>query len=56
MMRCVIHVDQLVKRYKKAQQNAVDGISFDVAGGDFFALRALPGRGDDALRATEQNR
>ena len=45
MMRCVIHVDQLVKRYRKAQQNAVDGISFDVRAGEFFALLGPNGAG-----------
>ena len=34
----MIHVDQLVKRYNKATRNAVDGISFDVGAGEFFAL------------------
>ena len=41
----MIHVEQLVKRYKKAQQNAVDGISFDVRAGEFFALLGPNGAG-----------
>ena len=41
----VIHVDDLVKRYKKANRNAVDGISFDVAAGEFFALLGPNGAG-----------
>lgn len=41
----MIHVDSLVKRYKKAKQNAVDGISFDVDDGQFFALLGPNGAG-----------
>jgi ABC-2 type transport system ATP-binding protein len=41
----VIHVDQLVKRYKGAERNAVDGISFDVSAGEFFALLGPNGAG-----------
>lgn len=41
----VIHVEQLVKRYKKAERNAVDGISFDVRAGEFFALLGPNGAG-----------
>jgi ABC-2 type transport system ATP-binding protein len=41
----MIHVEQLVKRYNKAAQNAVDGISFDVAAGEFFALLGPNGAG-----------
>jgi ABC-2 type transport system ATP-binding protein len=41
----MIHVDGLVKRYKKAQRNAVDGISFDVRAGEFFALLGPNGAG-----------
>ncbi len=41
----VIHVEDLVKRYRKAKRNAVDGISFDVAGGEFFALLGPNGAG-----------
>ncbi|MEX2551662.1 MAG: ATP-binding cassette domain-containing protein, partial [Actinomycetota bacterium] len=38
-------VDQLVKRYPKAQVNAVDGISFDVAAGEVFGLLGPNGAG-----------
>jgi ABC-2 type transport system ATP-binding protein len=41
----MIHVEHLVKRYKKAPQNAVDGISFDVEAGEFFALLGPNGAG-----------
>ena len=41
----MIHVDQLVKRYNKATRNAVDGISFDVGAGEFFALLGPNGAG-----------
>ncbi len=41
----VIHVEQLVKRYNKAEANAVDGISFDVRSGEFFALLGPNGAG-----------
>src|SRR3990170_3164306 len=41
----VIHVDELVKRYKKAERNAIDGISFDVRAGEFFALLGPNGAG-----------
>jgi len=41
----VIHVEQLVKRYRKATRNAVDGISFDVHAGEFFALLGPNGAG-----------
>jgi len=40
-----IEVDRLVKRYRKADRNAVDGISFDVAAGEFFALLGPNGAG-----------
>jgi ABC-2 type transport system ATP-binding protein len=36
--RRVIRVEDLVKRYKKADSNAVDGISFEAKAGEFFAL------------------
>jgi ABC-2 type transport system ATP-binding protein len=38
-------VDELVKRYPKAQVNAVDGISFDVASGEVFGLLGPNGAG-----------
>ena len=41
----MIHVEQLVKRYNKATKNAIDGISFDVAPGEFFALLGPNGAG-----------
>jgi ABC-2 type transport system ATP-binding protein len=41
----MIQVDHLVKRYKKADRNAVDGISFEVRAGEFFALLGPNGAG-----------
>jgi ABC-2 type transport system ATP-binding protein len=41
----IIQVTDLVKRYKKAQKNAVDGISFRVFPGEFFALLGPNGAG-----------
>jgi ABC-2 type transport system ATP-binding protein len=41
----MIQVDNLVKRYRKAERNAVDGISFDVRAGEFFALLGPNGAG-----------
>jgi ABC-2 type transport system ATP-binding protein len=41
----VIEVRELVKRYKKAEVNAVDGISFEVGPGEFFALLGPNGAG-----------
>src|SRR3954465_5267272 len=40
-----IAVEDLVKRYKKADRNAVDGISFEVRAGEFFALLGPNGAG-----------
>jgi ABC-2 type transport system ATP-binding protein len=41
----VIRVEDLVKRYRKAKENAVDGISFAVEAGEFFALLGPNGAG-----------
>ncbi len=41
----MIEVRDLVKRYKKADRNAVDGVSFDVGQGEFFALLGPNGAG-----------
>jgi ABC-2 type transport system ATP-binding protein len=41
----IIRVDGLVKRYRKADRNAVDGISFEVIAGEFFALLGPNGAG-----------
>jgi ABC-2 type transport system ATP-binding protein len=41
----IIIVDHLVKRYKKADRNAVDDISFSVDKGQFFALLGPNGAG-----------
>ena len=44
-MQPVVHVENLVKRYKRADVNAVDDISFDVAPGEFFVLLGPNGAG-----------
>lgn len=44
-MASIITVKDLVKRYKKADKNAVDGISFDVKEGEFFAFLGPNGAG-----------
>ena len=41
----MIQVTDLVKRYRKAERNAVDGISFEVGRGEFFALLGPNGAG-----------
>lgn len=41
----VIQVSNLVKKYKKADRNAVDGISFEVEEGQFFAFLGPNGAG-----------
>jgi ABC-2 type transport system ATP-binding protein len=41
----VIEVRDLVKRYRKSDKNAVDGVSFDVRRGEFFALLGPNGAG-----------
>src|SRR5258707_722344 len=42
----MIRVEDLVKRYKKAETNAVDGISFEVKAGEFFVLLGPNGAGE----------
>jgi ABC-2 type transport system ATP-binding protein len=44
-MQPIIEVEQLVKRYRKAERNAVDGISFQVLPGELFALLGPNGAG-----------
>ncbi len=41
----VVEIDQLVKRYKNADNNAVDGVDFDILEGEFFALLGANGAG-----------
>jgi ABC-2 type transport system ATP-binding protein len=41
----VIQVEELVKRYRKADRNAVDSVSFEVEPGEFFALLGPNGAG-----------
>jgi ABC-2 type transport system ATP-binding protein len=41
----VIHVENLVKRYRNSETKAVDGVSFDVYPGEFFALLGPNGAG-----------
>lgn len=43
--KAIIQVEKLVKRYRKADKNAVDGISFEVEEGSFFALLGPNGAG-----------
>lgn len=45
MLQPIIHVENLVKRYKRADVNAVDSVSFDVAPGEFFVLLGPNGAG-----------
>jgi ABC-2 type transport system ATP-binding protein len=44
-MEDIIRVENLVKRYKKAKENAVDTISFSVERGEFFAFLGPNGAG-----------
>jgi ABC-2 type transport system ATP-binding protein len=41
----VVEVEQLIKRYRSAPRNAVDGVSFVVGAGEFFALLGPNGAG-----------
>jgi ABC-2 type transport system ATP-binding protein len=43
--KIVVEVKNLIKRYKKAQKNAIDNISFTVHEGEFFALLGPNGAG-----------
>lgn len=45
MTKSIVEVKNLVKRYKKAKENAVDGVSFDVKEGEFFSLLGPNGAG-----------
>ncbi|MBV9021237.1 MAG: ATP-binding cassette domain-containing protein [Chloroflexi bacterium] len=45
----IITVDRLVKRYKRAEINAVDGVSFTVASGTLFALLGPNGAGKTTI-------
>lgn len=44
-MNSIISVNNLIKRYKKSTTNAVDGISFEVKEGEFFAFLGPNGAG-----------
>lgn len=44
-MKPIIEIDNLVKKYKKSGNNAVDGISFSVEEGEFFAFLGPNGAG-----------
>src|SRR2546429_9097207 len=41
----MVEVDNLVKRYRKGKTNAVDGVSFTVRKGEFFAFLGPNGAG-----------
>lgn len=45
MNKSIIEVKNLVKKYKKAEKNAVDDITFDVKQGEFFSLLGPNGAG-----------
>ncbi|MDR1206723.1 MAG: ATP-binding cassette domain-containing protein [Peptococcaceae bacterium] len=44
-MEKILEVNNLVKRYERAQVNAVDGVSFSVGEGEFFAFLGPNGAG-----------
>ncbi len=44
-MSTIIKVENLIKRYKKSSVNAVDGVSFEVKEGEFFAFLGPNGAG-----------
>jgi ABC-2 type transport system ATP-binding protein len=44
-MNSIIQVENLIKRYKKSETNAVDDISFDVKEGEFFCFLGPNGAG-----------
>ena len=44
-MTAIIEVQELIKRYRGATINAVDGVSFNVAAGEFFTLLGPNGAG-----------
>jgi ABC-type multidrug transport system ATPase subunit len=48
----VIAVEQLVKRYRRAQHNAVDGLSFQVRRGEIFGLLGPNGAGKTTVIGT----
>lgn len=45
----VVEVEDLVKRYKKADRNAVDNVSFSVGKGEFFSLLGPNGAGKTTI-------
>ncbi len=45
----MIRVEELAKRYRKSDRNAVDGISFEVRAGEFFALLGPNGAGKTTI-------
>lgn len=48
-MMGIIQVDHLTKRYKRAETNAVDDVSFSVKPGEFFALLGPNGAGKTTI-------
>jgi ABC-2 type transport system ATP-binding protein len=44
-MKDIIVVDNLIKKYKTANTNAVDGVSFKVEEGEFFSMLGPNGAG-----------